>query len=79
MIPGKNDRTEHAENIAALAEAHAGVIKIEIEPYHPLGVSKSLRFGRTSKYDRDKFMDKADAEAFARIVRASTDVPVEVK
>ncbi|MBQ3378235.1 MAG: hypothetical protein IJG50_00035 [Clostridia bacterium] len=35
--------------------------------------------GRTSKYDRDKFMDKADAEAFARIVRASTDVPVEVK
>ncbi|MBR2742447.1 MAG: glycyl-radical enzyme activating protein [Clostridia bacterium] len=79
LIPGKNDRTEHAETIAALAETHSGVIRIEIEPYHPLGVSKRLRFGKASKYDRDKFMDKADAEAFARIVRANTAAPVEVK
>ena len=79
LIPGINDRREHAENIAALSRAHKGVISIEIEPYHPLGVTKGQRFGRMPKYDRDTFMDKNDAQAFANIVRENTDVPVEVK
>ena len=79
LIPGINDRREHAENIAALSRAHRGVISIEIEPYHPLGVTKGQRFGMRPKYDRDTFMDKGEAEAFADIVRGNTAVPVTVK
>jgi len=79
IIPDINDREEHAKNIAELSKNHSGVIRVEIEPYHPLGVTKGLRFGVKAAYDRNTFMKKSDAEEFAKIVRANTDVPVEVK
>lgn len=79
LIPGKNDREKHALGIAAVANSLEGVLRIEIEPYHPLGATKSLRFGREALYDRDTFMEKADAEALAEVIRRNTGVPVTVK
>lgn len=79
LIPNINDREEHAKEIANLSRTHNGVVKIEVEPYHPLGISKSARFGKTPLYHRETFMKKSDAEAFADIIKKHTDVPVEVK
>ena len=79
LIPGKNDRREHALAIASLADALQGILSIELEPYHPLGVSKSLRLGRKAAYDRDSFMKKEEAESLAKIIRGNTAVPVIVK
>jgi glycyl-radical enzyme activating protein len=79
LIPGKNDRSEHALAIASLADSLHGILGIELEPYHPLGVSKSLRFGRKAVYDRDSFMKKEEAESLAKIIRCNTAVPVIVK
>lgn len=79
LIPGKNDRREHALAIASLADSLQGILRIELEPYHPLGVSKSLRLGRRAAYDRDSFMKKEEAESLAKIIRGHTAVPVIVK
>jgi len=79
LIPGKNDRSEHALGIASLANALHGIQGIEMEPYHPLGVTKSLRFGRKAAYGRDSFMAKDEAESFADLIRRHTAVPVLVK
>ena len=79
LIPGKNDRREHALAIASLADSLNGILGIELEPYHPLGVSKSLRLGRKAVYDRDSFMKKEEAESLAKIIRCNTAVPVIVK
>jgi len=79
LIPGKNDRSEHMLAIASLADSLKEVLGIELEPYHPLGVSKSLRFGRKAVYDRDTFMKKEEAESLAKIIRGNTTVPVIVK
>jgi pyruvate formate lyase activating enzyme len=79
LIPGKNDRREHALAIASLADSLKGILSIELEPYHPLGVSKSLRLGRKATYDRDSFMKKEEAENLAKIIRCNTTVPVIVK
>jgi pyruvate formate lyase activating enzyme len=46
IIPTLNDREEHFRSIAAIAEAHACVKEIVIEPYHTLGVGKYSRLGR---------------------------------
>ncbi|MRR16613.1 MAG: glycyl-radical enzyme activating protein [Deltaproteobacteria bacterium] len=79
LVPGKNDRRDHAFAIASLADSLPGVLSIELEPYHPLGVSKSLRLGRRAAYDRDSFMKKEEAEFLAKIIRGNTAVPVIVK
>ena len=37
LVPGYNDRQEHLKAIAALANKYSGIIRIDVEPYHPLG------------------------------------------
>ncbi|MBQ9106686.1 MAG: glycyl-radical enzyme activating protein [Clostridia bacterium] len=46
IIPCVNDTKEHFEGIAALAESLNNLLRIELEPYHPLGTDKLTRLGR---------------------------------
>ncbi|MGI6550434.1 MAG: glycyl-radical enzyme activating protein [Syntrophomonadales bacterium] len=79
LIPGKNDREEHALGIASMADSLQSVLRVELEPYHPLGASKSLRFGCKAAYARDSFMTKEEAEYLAEVIRSHTGVPVIIK
>ena len=45
IIPGYNDRDEHFAGIAALVNSLQHVQEINLEPYHPLGQSKSEAIG----------------------------------
>lgn len=45
IIPTCNDRQEHFEGIAAMAESLENVSEIHIEPYHPMGSGKADRLG----------------------------------
>ena len=45
IIPGLNDRKNHFLEIARLVNRLSSVIRVEIEPYHPLGISKEERLG----------------------------------
>ena len=51
LIPGMNDSEKELSGIAALANTLDNVQGIDIEPYHPLGVSKAERLGEKSSYD----------------------------
>ena len=51
LVPGVNDSDEELAGIAALAETLDNVQSIDIEPYHPLGVSKANRLGQTCTYE----------------------------
>ena len=42
IIPSLNDREEHFKMIGELAEKLSNVIRVEVEPYHNLGKSKSI-------------------------------------
>lgn len=46
IIPGYNDRPEHLKAIGTLAEELRSVERVDIEPYHPLGISKSEAIGQ---------------------------------
>lgn len=46
IVPGYNDRVDHFEGIAALANAFTNILHVEVEPYHPLGEGKYQALGR---------------------------------
>ena len=79
IIPGKNDREDHFRAIAALADSLDNIIEVNIEPYHPLGISKCENFGLGCTYDRREFMEKTRAKEIGDFIRSFTHVKVVVQ
>lgn len=79
IIPGVNLTDEHFAGIAALAERLDGVQEIQLEPYHPLGVSKAERLGRTADYAEKQFLERAVVEEYAERARRLTKVSMIVQ
>lgn len=53
LIPGLNDTPDELARLGQLAERLPGVKAIDVEPYHPLGVSKAERLGQTPAYSAE--------------------------
>lgn len=78
IIPGLNDRADHAAGIAALAGELSHVAEIVIEPYHTLGVGKYGRLGLPYTLTSTPPLDTDAAQAFVKTLQASTDTPVRL-
>ena len=69
IIPDVNLTDEHFVFIAETALSLKGVVEIDLEPYHPMGVEKARRLGRPAAYANSKFLPgdtlKDRAEALA--------------
>lgn len=50
IIPGANDREEHFKGIAEIAKASPSIIKVELIPYHDMGISKALQIGQKNPF-----------------------------
>ena len=77
IIPGYNDRPDHFAGIAALAEALEHVIRVDVEPYHPLGKSKSENLGRTYALADLTFPEKETVAGWIGAIAALTAKPVQ--
>ena len=77
IIPGCNDRPDHFAAIAATANRLHNVQGIDVEPYHPLGKSKSANIGRTYGLADPGFTDEAAVERWLCEIRAQTAVVVK--
>lgn len=51
VLPDLNDRPDHFRSVGKLAERTAGVDHVEIEPYHPLGLSKAKKLDIRMGYE----------------------------
>lgn len=76
IIPGFNDRADHFRGIAQTANALRHVVSIEVQPYHPLGRSKSQRLGRTHPLADLSFAEDQVVEFWIEAIRKDTQVPV---
>lgn len=78
IIPGCNDRTDHFRAIAELANRHAHIEEIQVEPYHDLGMNKYARLGKAYKLPDTRPTDRKTAEHYVEEIRAHTDTPVRI-
>jgi len=74
LIPGLNDTPSELAKIGELAERLSGVTGIDVEPYHPLGVSKAERLGQSPAYSAE-FASKEFAETCIAELRRHTAKP----
>ena len=77
IIPGYNARPEHLAGIAALANSLANVQRIEVEPYHPRGSSKSAAIGENYALEGLGFPAEDVVKGWMETIAAATSVPVK--
>lgn len=78
IIPGVNDRRAHFERIAEIANAHGCVMRVELMPYHPLGIAKSDAIGKECRFAHTAFMEKTDIEALCKDAFSHLRVPYKI-
>ena len=78
IIPGVNDRQEHFENIARLANQYLCIRSIEFMPYHPLGISKCEQLGKSPPFDMKSFADKEMIENYSNSIIDKIFVPIKI-
>ena len=78
IIPGLNDREEHFRGIADIANTHASVLRVEIEPYHSLGKSKAAAIGKEYPLGELKSASKDDAKVWQETIARYTDKEIRI-
>lgn len=75
IIPGYNNRNEHFGGIANIANEFENILRIEIEPYHPLGENKYTALGKPRT--DFKTPDDAEKEKWLNKIRKHTSKQVK--
>ena len=78
IIPGINLEKEHFEKIAQLASSLTNILAVHLEPYHPLGISKSALLGKTAKFDNSEFLSKDILSVYAEDIFEKTGIKTEI-
>lgn len=78
IIQGINDREDHFEEIARLANKYRSIKSVEFMPYHPLGIPKSEQIGKNCMFTKKDFMDKKIIEKYCENIRKITNVPIKI-
>ncbi len=77
IIPTRNNREDHFEGIADVANRLKNILEINIEPYHPLGSSKSTMLGREYELGDLTFPDNSTVEEWIAGIGEKTSVLVK--
>jgi pyruvate formate lyase activating enzyme len=77
IIPGINDRPDHFKGISGTAGKLKNILEIHVEPYHPLGESKSRNLGKAWGLGGLGFPPEEAAAGWIAAIQADTAVPVK--
>lgn len=77
IIPGYNDRKEHLQAIGTLAEELSNVQRVDVEPYHPLGKSKSEGLGKKYLLEELTFPEEHVVKEWIEVIASRTVKPVQ--
>ncbi len=76
LIPGVNDEAAHLLAITRLADSLRNVREIHLEPYHPLGIGKNARLGKTSRLPLTEFAEAETVEGWLQFMQQHTNLTV---
>lgn len=77
IISGINDTDVHFQGIGRLVDSLQNIVRVEIEPYHDLGVGKYVRLGQEPEEHRFAIPSPSDVQAWIGRIQAETDVLVQ--
>jgi pyruvate formate lyase activating enzyme len=77
IVPGLNDRLDHLTQIAEIANRLKNLLQIDVLPYHPLGNSKSARFGKESAFQKLTFPPEEQINGWVEFLQPRIQVPVK--
>ena len=72
LIPGYNLRDEHLYAIGELAESLGCVTRVDVEPYHPLGASKSQALGIDYPLGDMGFVEDSEVARIISLISSKT-------
>lgn len=75
LVPGLNDSEDDLRAIAKLANSLTNVKGIDVEPYHPLGVSKAAQLGKEDFF-KAPFAEKEHWEKWIDTLKKHTQIEV---
>lgn len=78
LIPTVNLTDSHLEGIAALSNRFAAIERIDLEPYHPMGIGKTEALGRQSAFLMREFPDRDAIANFADRLKEKTSTPIHL-
>ena len=78
IIPDVNFNTEHFDSIARLANSLSSVRAINLEPYHPMGISKAIKLDKTQVYHNTNFLSCEELMPFVDKLKKAVKTEVEV-
>ncbi len=78
IIPGVNLNERHFRELAALSARLQNQCEIQLEPYHPLGIEKSIRLGKKPPDHRETFLSEAELSPFLKILKQGTSAPITI-
>lgn len=77
IIPDVNMNEAHLTALAELSHL-SGVQQLHIEPYHPLGISKSVQLGKAQPYSNEAFLKKDMLQPFVDRLRQKSRAEILV-
>ena len=77
IIPTVNDTAEHFAGIAKTANSLNNILRVDIEPYHPLGKSKSENLGKAYALAQLTFPDEEIVSQWIAEIAQQTNIPVQ--
>lgn len=76
IVPGCNDRPDHFTALGAMSRRYPRIRRIEVLPYHPLGVKKAKGIGQASFCAATPFPKEPEVAAWVRAIESSAECPV---
>jgi len=76
IVPGCNDRADHFQALGEMSRRYPCIRRIEVLPYHPLGVKKAKGLGMESPCASIPFPPEAEVAAWVRAIEVSSVCPV---
>lgn len=77
LVLGLNDSERHLKAIGKLAARLKTVTEVQVEPYHPLGVSKYARLGKEPPVKELRYTESSDVQHWIQTIAAECSVPVK--
>ena len=78
IIPDVNLTQAHFATIADLAERFPNISRIDLEPYHPLGVSKLHALGKTPKLEINSFLERDAVLPYQTYLQGRLNIPIHL-